>query len=157
VTQTNTLTPTPTGTFTGTPTFSSTFTPTISFTETATASSIPTGLETATVTPTPTSVLLSGGPTPGWSVRPNLSTGGEPIEWLVTLNSPSLINLSLYDVAGELIYKTSVQGNAGLNTISWNLQNQSGQKVASGLYVYYIQMPQGFPLRNPYGKVLVLN
>jgi subtilase family serine protease len=156
-TQTHTLTPTPTGTFSGTPTFSSTFTPTVSFTETATASSTPMGSETSTVTPTPTSVLLSGGPTPGWWVKPTLSRGGEPIDWQVVLASPSQISLSLYDVAGELVYKTSVHGNAGSNKISWNLQNQSGQKVVSGLYVYFIQIAQGFPLPNPRGKVIVLN
>ena len=155
-TQTNTPTPTPTGTCSATTTFTITFTPVISITETATASSTPMAGETSTPTPTPSAVSLPGEPTPGCWVRPNLSRGGEPIDWQVVLTSPSAISFSLYDVAGELVYKTSVQGNAGSNTISWTLQNQSGQKVARGLYIYYIEISQGFPLRNPYGKVLVL-
>ncbi len=168
-TATNTTTATLTGTVsnsptstviatqTNTPTNSITPTPVVSFTETPTASSTPTAAETSTVTPTPTSSPLPGAPTPSWSVRPTISHGGEPIDWQVVLTSSSEITLSLYDVAGELIYKTSIQGNVGSNNISWDLQNQSGQKVTEGLYIYFIDIAQGFPFPDPRGKVLVLN
>jgi hypothetical protein len=74
----------------------------------------------------------------------------------VVLTSPSPISLSLYDMAGELVYETSIQGNAGPNNISWNLENRLGQNVATGLYLFSIKISQGFPLPNPSGKVLVL-
>ena len=156
---TSTFTPTRTNTPTATDTFTGTFTltPTLSMTETATMSSTPTPVETSTATLTTTPGSLAGAPTPGWTVRPTLSRGGEPIDWQIVLTSPSQISLGLYDVAGELVYKTSIQGNAGLNSISWDLQNLSGQKVASGLYVYFIQIAQGFPFPNPRGKILILN
>jgi hypothetical protein len=75
----------------------------------------------------------------------------------VVLTSPSPIALSLYDLSGELVYKTTVQGNAGVNLISWNLKNQSGQQFASGLYIFHIDIAKGFPFASPSGKVVVLH
>ncbi len=156
-TQTSTPTPTPTDTSTSSSTATITLTAISSFTQTATVSGTPMATETPTPTSTPNTVPILARPTPGWWVAPNFSHGGEPINWQVVLTSPSEIIVGLYDVAGELVFKTSVQGNVGLNTISWKLQNQSGQRVSNGLYIYYIQIPQGFSLRNPYGKVMVIN
>jgi hypothetical protein len=70
--------------------------------------------------------------------------------------NPSPITLSLYDLAGELVYQASIQGNVGLNNLSWNLENRAGQPVATGLYLFSIKISQGFPLPSPSGKVLVL-
>jgi hypothetical protein len=85
-----------------------------------------------------------------------LSRGGTPIIWQVVLTQPSPIILTLYDLSGELVYQITLQGNIGSNLLTWNLQNLGGQNVASGLYVFYINISQGFPLKNPYGKVVVL-
>jgi hypothetical protein len=74
----------------------------------------------------------------------------------VVLTSPSPITLSLYDLAGELIFQASIQGSVGVNNMSWNLENRSGQQVVTGLYLFSIKVSQGFPLPSPSGKVLVL-
>jgi hypothetical protein len=116
----------------------------------------PSQTSTFTYTPSLTPVLSTGGPTASWSVAPNVSQGGQPIQWKVTLTTPSPIILSLYDIAGELVYQITYPGQIGLNIISWNLNNQEGQKVASGIYIFWIDISQGFPLKAPYGKVLVL-
>ena len=158
-TYTGTATPTPTNTASSTPT--NTFTPTATATSTWTLTPVQTGTPspsaTATSTPTASPVPPQLGPTPGYSVAPNLSRGGQPIVFTVDLTVPSPITLSLYDLAGELVYTVTVQGRAGANTIVWNLQNQSGQKVASGLYIYTLQISQGYPLKPPTGKVVILH
>jgi len=44
--------------------------------------------------------------------------------------------IRLYTITGEMIYdaKVSADGN-----FVWNVQNNSGNKIASGVYVYYIE------------------
>jgi hypothetical protein len=75
----------------------------------------------------------------------------------VDLTAPSPITLNLYDMAAELVYTATFQGNTGHNTITWNLQNQSGVGVASGLYVFQLVIPNGFPYPTPTGKVAILH
>ncbi len=168
-----TLTPSSTATFTSTSTFTgtatstptnmtsstltNTLTPTATVTLTPTQTNTPSPEAAVTSTPTASPVPPLGGPTPGYSVAPNLSRGGQPIVFTVDLTVPSPIMLNLYDMAGELVYTITLQGRAGANTIVWNLVNQSGQKVASGLYLYTIEIPQGYPLKAPVGKVVILH
>lgn len=155
-----TPTPTPTSTFsqTLTATFTNSFTSsaTWSFTSTATPTPTLTAVLEETSTPTSSFTPPPAGPTPGYSVAPNLSRGGQPIIFTVDLTAPSIITLDLYDLSGELVYTVSVQGQVGVNPITWNLENSNGESVASGLYLFYIHIAQGFPLKNPYGKVVVL-
>ena len=66
------------------------------------------------------------------------------------------MTLSLYDLAGELVYQTTVEGDLGVNVLTWNLQNQEGQPVAQGLYLFELQIAQGFPGAAPHGRVVVL-
>lgn len=75
----------------------------------------------------------------------------------VTLDEPSPIALSLYTVSGELVYQATVQGNAGTNVITWNLVNRAGQPVASGLYVFELVIPDGFPDSPVSGQVAVIH
>ena len=173
-TRTNTTSSTPTATTSSTPTpsLTPTFTPSTASTASATASQTSTASLTSTGTPsntpaalftftpavTPTSTpTASGGTQPGWAVYPNRSQGGQPIHWEITLAGPSPITLSLYDLAGELVYQTTIEGNTGANSLTWNLQNQTGQQVASGLYVFVLNIVQGFPGPAPHGKVLILH
>lgn len=46
-------------------------------------------------------------------------------------------DLKIYTVSGELVWQESKADSA--STMSWNLRNMRGTKVASGLYVYYIK------------------
>jgi hypothetical protein len=65
--------------------------------------------------------------------------------------------LSIYSVVGELVYQTTVEGNTGTNVMTWNVQNSSGQPVASGIYLFTLNIPQGFSGPMPQGKVVVLH
>jgi hypothetical protein len=72
------------------------------------------------------------------------------------LPGPSPITLSLYDMAGELVYQTTLQGGLGENVITWNLENLEGQQVASGLYLYQLNIAQGYSGTQPHGEIAVL-
>ncbi len=93
----------------------------------------------------------------GVVAAPNLSLGGEPIIFKVSLTESASIQLNLYTVAGELAYETRLLGKQGMNQIPWNLVNASGSQVASGLYLYVLQVtgPAGIWTRT--GKVMVMH
>jgi hypothetical protein len=88
---------------------------------------------------------------------PNVSRNGEPIKFLVSLDKPSQIRLSLFSITGENIFQESTMGNMGINTITWGLQNQMGSSVASGLYIFQLQADDGASRRSQTGKVVVFH
>ena len=106
---------------------------------------------TPTISPTPTGPSLSA------SVAPNVSTGGEPIRFQVTLEDPASIHLYLYAITGELVYQTEISGQTGLNQLTWALKNQNLESVASGLYLYVLQVTGPSGLTTSKGQVVVLH
>jgi len=50
--------------------------------------------------------------------------------------------LSVYDVSGRLV-RTLVNGHrpSGTSSVTWNGENGSGQRVASGTYYYRLETP----------------
>jgi sugar lactone lactonase YvrE len=182
---TKTFTPTPTRTKTPTPTITPTFTktktPTVTpthtktFTPTATRTTTPTLTPTKTHTPAggvmdppPADGLLTDTPTPLPSgprdglvssiiAAPNVSRNGEPIKFLVNLSKPMPIHVTLFDVMGEKVFDASFQGRAGLNSLSWDLQNQWDGSVASGLYLYLLEVEDGANQEIKWGKLAVLH
>ena len=87
---------------------------------------------------------------------PNRSMNGEPVRFLVHLNQPALIRLSLFTLTGERVYGALSQGGQGLNSLVWNLQNHQGQAAASGLYLYVLQVGGGSAPETRTGKILLL-
>lgn len=116
----------------------------------------PTPTATPTVTATPT---ITATPEPSFSAQaqPNTTDGRTPVHFVVNLTAADKITLDIYDIADESVYATSVQGNGGLNTITWTPQTQSGQPLASGVYLYYIMGGDGSGGRIKVGKLLVLH
>lgn len=57
------------------------------------------------------------------------------------VNAPLLIKLHIFNLSGQLV-RTLVEGElpAGVHQRRWNGRNNSGQRVASGLYLYRLQM-----------------
>jgi hypothetical protein len=125
------------------------------------------GGNTPTETPTPSYAGASEGrPTPTFSptalpsglvqslvAAPNLSNNGQPIKFFVNLNQPAKVTLGIFTLAGEKIYDTQMEGNAGLNTITWQLQNRVQEVVASGLYLYLLQVNR----ETRVGKLVILH
>lgn len=87
---------------------------------------------------------------------PNISKDGGPIKFLVNLKQPVPITLTLYSLSGEKVYSTDTQGTAGLNILVWNVTNSGNQPVASGLYIYVINLVDGFQPIRRLGKVVVI-
>ncbi len=179
-TNTRTSTPTRTPTNTPTPTDTKTATKTPTNTHTATDTKTPTNTRTSTPTRTPTSSPtprlvaaavqegsgLSAGSTSTPACQssasfakavPNISKNGTPIDFEVTLPSASQVQLELFTVTGELVYQADILGQSGLNKIIWNLENQSDNSVASGLYIYVIQAGNGPQSLRKTGKVVVIH
>jgi hypothetical protein len=76
---------------------------------------------------------------------------------MINLGYNASIQLNLYTVMGEEVYSDALQGNAGLNAISWFLKNKAQTSVASGLYIYAIQVNNGYEIATKTGKVLVFH
>jgi hypothetical protein len=124
-------------------------TPTPTFTPTSTI----TPVETSTVTSTPTSSILLQSAV----AAPNISRNGQPINFMINLGFSSSIQLNLYTILGEEVHSDTIQGNAGLNNITWQLKNKAQSSVATGLYIYTIQVNTGYETSTTTGKVLVFH
>jgi hypothetical protein len=109
------------------------------------------GTSTPTISPTTDYSLLQS-----VVAAPNVSRNGESIKFLIELGKSARVNLSLFNLAGEKIYGTQTEGNAGLNDLVWNIENQGGQAVANGLYLYVLQVGDGNSLTTKVGKLAVL-
>jgi hypothetical protein len=147
MTSTITFTRTPTGT----PTVTNTPTPTRTFTMTNTPTKTPTAVPTETYTPTSSGLLQLA------VAGPNVSKNGAPIKFMINLGSNAAVQLKLFNLTGKAVFSETIQGNAGLNTITWQLKNNGQIPVASGLYVYTIQVNNGSQTVTTRGKVAVLH
>jgi len=175
ITLTRTATPTVTLTKTPTVTLTRTSTPTVTFTKTPTpvAGMVKAGFvsgstrEEASNSPTPVILnLLTSTPTPSptfapgqfWAAAaPNISKEGESIRFLVKLDQTGTIQLSLYSLTGERVYQTTAMGAEGTNSLLWELENQGGEQVASGLYFYVLRVTGPGISAVKIGKVMVLH
>jgi len=88
---------------------------------------------------------------------PNISTNGAAIQFEINLEGQARIELSLYTITGELVYRTEASESTGIQRIPWTLQNQSGNQVASGIYIYLLQVSKGEEVLKKTGKVLVIH
>jgi len=51
-----------------------------------------------------------------------------------------MVNITIYDMMGRVVSNlVSTQQNAGYKSIQWNANNNQGQPVSAGLYLYTIQ------------------
>jgi hypothetical protein len=59
-------------------------------------------------------------------------------------------------VSGEEVYDVETEGSAGLNALVWKTQNNIGQPIASGLYIYVLQVNNGTTQETKVGKIAVI-
>lgn len=109
-------------------------------------------LSTEPGTATPTGHLIQS-----VVAAPNISNGKEPINFLINLNSPALVNLTLFALTGEQVFNTEEQAGTGKSSLSWNVYDSAGQTVASGLYIYLLRVDGAGTEETFTGKVLVLH
>jgi uncharacterized repeat protein (TIGR01451 family) len=63
---------------------------------------------------------------------------GEAVHIVYELNQAMPLTLDIYTVAGEKLYSRGVDGSSGLHEAVWDLRNDYGNGVASGLYAFRI-------------------
>lgn len=84
------------------------------------------------------------GPNPFYPERENLKI-------LYNLNSPSEVNLFIFTINGQNIYRTT-SGSASSHTITWNGKDQFGLYVPNGVYLF--ALTHGESIQR--GKIIVL-
>jgi hypothetical protein len=73
---------------------------------------------------------------------PNPSHDGK-VKFSFTLNSPSEVNIQVFDLTGEAVWGERLnpsQTQNGVNTLTWDGVNQNGGSLASGMYLYRISV-----------------
>jgi hypothetical protein len=104
--------------------------------------------------PTPTQAQTTN---PSVIAAPNLSRGGQPIEFRIQLPQASSLNLTLYSLLGEKVYQNTWAGKTGSNSLLWPLKNTSGSSVVSGLYIYVLEVDGTAGKIWKTGKVVILH
>ncbi len=109
-------------------------------------------------TPTPNATNSSAGNLiQSVIAAPNISNGNQPINFVLNLTSPAVVNLSLFTVVGERVFDAQAEEAQGASTIVWNTQNNTHQSVASGLYIYLLRVDGAGIEETRVGKVLVIH
>ncbi|HRY30479.1 MAG TPA: T9SS type A sorting domain-containing protein [Elusimicrobiota bacterium] len=73
-------------------------------------------------------------------VSPNPLKGASSANFGITLNSAATVRLRIFNLLGEEVYDRTESFAAGPQIIAWNLRNDSGQRVASGVYIYRLEV-----------------
>jgi len=76
---------------------------------------------------------------------------------MINLGSNATVHLNLYSLTGGGVFSEAIDGNAGMNIITWLLKNSAQANVASGIYIFKIQVNDGSTTVTKTGKVLVLH
>ena len=87
---------------------------------------------------------------------PNISRGGEPIDFVLQLSEPARIGLKIFTLAGERVFQAQAGGITGKNTLSWKVENSVGSAVANGIYLFLLEVENGKTRETSVGKVAVL-
>ncbi|MEW6608724.1 MAG: T9SS type A sorting domain-containing protein, partial [bacterium] len=67
---------------------------------------------------------------------PNPVKGGEEVSFVVPKNK--VISLKIFNIVGELVYEKK-EDSEGDGIVEWDCRNSAGEKVASGIYIYFIR------------------
>jgi len=108
---------------------------------------------TVTFTPSPTNPDEL---TQGVVAVPNVSRYGVPVDLRIIFGHATQVNLSIYNIVGEMVYQTTLGETAGVNNLLWRVENQAHAPVASGLYIYVLQADDNKTHRNYTGKIAVI-
>lgn len=152
-----------------TPTSSSSVTSTVSPTETASGTATLTSTETATVnpsfsrtktgTPTPTSTITAttsstetptaSPPCGGLLLDRNLAGVGDRVVISDCVPAGAVVTVRIYNSAGELVRRLAegIVSPAGWIRWDWNLKNDGGNSVVSGIYVVVFRADQDLALK----------
>lgn len=86
---------------------------------------------------------------------PNPSAGG-PVAINFTVAAQASVDFDLYTLAGQRVFHQTQSYAAGAQTFNWNLVNQNGNKVSSGVYMLRITANDGQNILRAGKKVMIL-
>ncbi|MDQ1328170.1 MAG: hypothetical protein QG641_1455, partial [Candidatus Poribacteria bacterium] len=87
------------------------------------------------------------------SAYPNPSKDNVNIDFKLTRSAD--VNLKIFTVSGELVYDTK-KDSIARSIFSWRCRNNSGNKVASGIYIYVIEANIYQTTIQKYGKIAII-
>lgn len=67
------------------------------------------------------------------------------------VNLPADCELGIYTPSGDLVWWYEHRDGPG--TVAWNTRNQAGEEVASGVYIYRVQVPNG---EGMFGRIVII-
>ena len=108
-----------------------------------------------------TTALAFKGPVYVWP-NPLVRSRGDKAHFSFETNQAGTAEwrLSVYTVDGALVYSASGQAErdrqANSQSATWNLRNGSGQAVASGIYVFKLEIDDGNSVFRKTGRMLVV-
>ena len=70
------------------------------------------------------------------------------------VNTPARCIIRIYSVSGILVAVLPVDDPTGGGETTWNLRNRNNQFVASGVYFYHIETPDG---KSKVGRFTIVN
>jgi hypothetical protein len=70
------------------------------------------------------------------------------------VNLPTRAIVRIYSVSGVLVQVLTHNDQTGGGTLTWNLRNRNNQFVASGVYFYHVEGPDG---KSKVGRFTVVN
>lgn len=85
--------------------------------------------------------LLSSDYTP--YTYPNPSKGASQVTLSFKTSGSYSVKLQIFNVLGELVREVALPSATGVQTYVWDLKNDSGDKVSSGVYVYRLLAEDG--------------
>jgi hypothetical protein len=77
---------------------------------------------------------VCSGFTPGFCVYPNPCRPGQSEITFAGLPDDRMVNIRIFNIAGELIRQESVHGTSW----KWNITNENEEPVAGGIYIYVV-------------------
>jgi hypothetical protein len=75
-------------------------------------------------------------------VFPNPNYDGK-LKFSFNLGSPTRVTLQVFEITGQLVWAKTLEASQtqmGTNLVSWNAVNKAGQALASGLYIYRVNV-----------------
>ncbi len=89
-------------------------------------------------------------------VYPNPAQKAGSVSFSFNTNRAATVKLQIFNMLGDLVHERSFTSVPGAQTASWNLQNDGGEKISSGLYIYRIVGEDGGAAEKIVKKLVVI-
>jgi hypothetical protein len=85
--------------------------------------------------------------------RRNLNQTGRGERKISFINLPAECTVKIYTIVGDLVKTLDKDFSATDGSLTWNLVSEDGMDVASGLYIYHVETPDGEEYINKFALI----